>query len=182
MAKLLDIIRSLIPGLENLASLSSAPTIGPGWLFGTLATVAISLYGLSIGKTKAIMSLLSIYVAFTFDRLFPYIDDIQKIAGESIESYWIRTGVFAIIYCLVFTVFSFSLIRKRLSSTEFSLFGIVMIGLLQMGFLISIFLSFLPETLAKEWTFSFYDYFGSRHALFLWAIAPLPILLFIKRK
>src|SRR3989338_8861466 len=102
MAKILDIIKSLLPTLESQPSLSSIPAIGPAWLFGALGTIAISLYGLSLGRTRAVMSLLALYTAFAFDRTFPYFNEIQKIAGNGIQEYWIRIGVFIFTYVLIY--------------------------------------------------------------------------------
>ena len=182
MAKLLEIIRTLIPSLENLPNISSISGFGPGWLFGTFGAVALSLYGLSMGKTRAVLSLLSIYVAFVVIQLFPYLDNIGQMIDKPLEAHWLKIGVFLGAYVIIFLVFNLSFIRKRLSSAEFSLFGVILISLLQLGFLASIILSFLPEEPAVKWSFGFYNYFGSQQALFVWAIAPLPVLLFLKNK
>lgn len=182
--KLLEYLSFLGLSSANLSGLllPTSGLAGPGWLFGALGTVAVSIFGISIGKTRAIMSLFSIYVTFVFDRLFPYFDKIQNIAGNSIEPYWIRAGIFILVYVAVFIIFNFSILRKRLSSTEFSLFGVVLLSLLQLGLLISILISFLPQELAEKWSFGFYNYFAVKPALFIWAISPLPVLLFFKQK
>ena len=181
MLKLLDFLRSLLPNIESLSAISSVSGFGPGWLFGALGTVAISIFGLSIGRTKAVISLLSIYVAFVFDRIFPYPREVANIIGGSVEEYWIRLGIFLIAYLVVFVVFNFSFIRKRLSSGEYSLFGIIILSFLQLGFLVSIIYNILPEQVVEKWSFSFGGYFSGSTALFLWALAPLPTLLFIKK-
>lgn len=182
MGRLLDIIRSLIPTFENLPSISSISGFGPGWLFGAFGAVALSLYGLSMGRTRAVLSLLSIYVAFVVIQLFPYLDNVGQMIDKPFEEYWLKIGVFLTAYIVIFIIFNFSFIRKRLSSAEFSLFGVILISLLQLGFLTSIIFSFLPEELTVKWSFGFYNYFGTRQALFVWAVAPLPVLLFLKNK
>lgn len=180
--KLLEYLAFLKLSPASISDLLPASGPGPGWLFGALGTVVISVCGLSIGKTRAILSLLSVYVAFVFDRLFPFFDKIQNIAGSSLAPYWVHLGIFILVYISVYIIFSTSLIRQRISSAEFSLFGVAIISILQLGFLVSIFYSFLPIELAKEWSFGFYNFFRTPLALFLWAVMPLPILLFIKRK
>src|SRR3989344_4458669 len=102
MDKLLDILRSFIPNLENLSSIPIPPGSGPGWLFGAFGTIAVSLYGLSIGKTRAVLSLLSIYVALVVVKLFPYIDKIGQIVDKPFEEHWLNIGVFIIAYIAVF--------------------------------------------------------------------------------
>lgn len=181
MVKLLDFIRSLIPSLENLPNLASISSFGPGWLFGAFGTVAISLFSLSIGRTRAVISLLSIYVAFAFEMIFPYSDRVSNIVGDSLEEYWIRLGIFLIAYITVFAIFNFSFIRKRVSSSEYSLFEIIILSFLQIGFLVSVVFNILPEEVILKWVPSFSNYFSTPTALFFWAFAPLPGLLFIKK-
>lgn len=181
MVKLLDFIRSFIPSLENLPNLASISSFGPGWLFGAFGTIAISLFSLSIGKTRAVISLLSIYVAFAFNIIFPYSNEVSNIIGSSLEEYWIRLGLFLIAYVVVFTVFNFSFIRKRISSSEYSLFGIIILSFLQISFLASIIFNILPEELTSQWAPGFSNYFSTPTALFFWAFAPLLGLLFIKK-
>ncbi len=181
MVKLLDFIRSLIPSIENLPNLASISSLGPGWLLGAFGTVAVSLFSLSIGRTRAVISLLSIYVAFAFNMIFPYSDEVNNIIGSSLEEYWIRLGIFLIAYIAVFAIFNFSFLRKRISSSEYSLFGIIILSFLQVGFLVSVVFNILPEELILKWMPSFSNYFSTPTALFFWAFAPLPGLLFIKK-
>ena len=181
MVKFLDILRSLIPSLENLPNLASISSFGPGWIFGAFGTVAVSLFSLSIGRTRAVISLLSIYVALAFNIIFPYSKEVSNIIGSSIEEYWIRLGIFFIAYIAVFAIFNFSFIKKRISSSEYSLFGIIILSFLQVGFLVSVVFNILPEELVLKWVPNFSNYFSTPTALFFWAFAPLPGLLFIKK-
>ena len=181
MIKFLDLIKSFMSNLENLPNLASISSFGPGWIFGAFGTVAVSLFSLSIGRTRAVISLLSIYVAFAFNMIFPYSGEVSNIIGGSLEEYWIRLGIFLIAYMAVFAIFNFSFIRKRISSSEYSLFGIIILSFLQVSFLVSVVFNILPEELVLKWVPSFSNYFSTPTALFFWAFAPLPGLLFIKK-
>ena len=180
MLKFLDFLRTMLPNIESFSGISFAG-FGPGWLFGALGTVAVSIFCLSMGRTKAVVSLLSIYVAFVFDRIFPYSKEVNNIIGSSLDNYWIRIGIFLLAYIIVFAVFNSSFIRRRISSNEYSLFGIMVLSFLQLGFLASIIFNILPRELVLKWTFGFHNYFSTPIALFFWALAPLPVLLFIKK-
>lgn len=180
MGKFLDLLMALIPSLESLPAMP-ASIAGPGWIFGALGTIVISLFGLSIGRTRAVISLLSIYAAFAFYMLFPYSKEAQNLIGSSLEEFWIRVGIFLASYIIIFLIFNFSFIRKRISANEYSLFGIIILSLLQIGFLASIILNILPAEISLKWSFSFYNYLATPTALFFWAIIPLPVLLFIKK-
>ena len=182
MDKVLEYFSLLMGNIGGFSSLSGVSGMGFTWLFGALGAISLSLYGLSLGRTRAVMSLLAIYVAFTLDRLFPYLSEIQKIVSIDIADYWIRVGFFLAAYILVFIIFNLSFLRKRFSSLEFSLFGILLISLLQLGFIISIIFSYLPNELTLKWSFGIYNYLATQQALFFWAIAPLPALLFIRNK
>lgn len=180
--KFLEYFNTLKLTFNSLLNIGSIPGSGPGWLLGGLGTVALSLYGLSLGRTRAVLSLLSLYAAYAIDRLFPYIDRVYELAGDSVEPHWVRIGFFLLLYGAIFAIFNLSFIRKRISSSEFYLAGVLAISFLQLSFLISILFSFLPGSLTRQWSFGFYDYFATRQALFIWALAPLPVLLFIRKK
>ena len=182
MDKLLEFFKLATVNLANFYNLGGITSISPGWLFGAFSAVAVSLYGLSLGRTRAVVSLLSIYVAFVFIRLFPYSDKIDQITNSSLALYWIEVGMFLGAYLVVFIIFTFSFVSRRLSSAEFSLFGVIIISILQLGFLISIIFSILPEDLVIKWSLGFYNYFATQQALFFWAIGPLPILPFLGKK
>ena len=180
MSRFLDILASFIPNIENFANISFI-SFGPGWLFGVLGTVAVSIFSLSIGRTRTVISLLSIYVAFVFDKIFPYSDQIYSITVNKFSEYWLHIGIFLATYIVIFIIFNFSFIRKRLSSTEYSLFGIVVLSMLQFGLFISIIFNMMPISLTSGWLPLSYQYFSTPLALFFWALAPLPVLLFIKK-
>lgn len=181
MFKILEILRSFIPNLESLP-LPSVSGIGPRWLFGIFGLVVLSLYGLSMGRTRAVLSLMSLYSAFVITKLFPYSDKIETLVAKPTEDYWIPVGLFLTTYIVIFIIFNFSFLKNRVASSEFSLFGVVLVSILQLGFLISIILSILPKDVSVSWSQNLYNYFGTPIALFFWAIAPLPALLFLKQK
>lgn len=182
MAKLLEIIRSFIPNLEGLSAISSVASLGPSWILGALGTIALSLFGLSVGRTRSVISLLSIYVAFAFDRIFPFLKDIHKLSGNNIEIYWLRLGLFFTIYLTVFIIFNHSFIKKRISAHEYSLFWIFILSFIQLGFIISIIINIVPPEIVSNWQLGFYDYFSTQKALFFWAIIPLPVIFMMGKK
>src|SRR3989338_9417047 len=105
MDKVLEYFSLLMGNIGGFSSLSGVSGMGFTWLFGALGAISLSLYGLSLGRTRAVMSLLAIYVAFTLDRLFPYFTEIKNMVSGDIADYWIRTSLFLIVYILVFIIF-----------------------------------------------------------------------------
>lgn len=167
--------------MASFSTISFAGFGGPGWLFGIFGAIALSLFGLSVGRTKAVISLFSVYIAFAFEKLFPYLNSLSGLLEGKIETHWLRIGLFLGSYLAIFIIFSLSFIRKRISSQDYSLFGILILSVVQLGFLASIILNILPQDLAIQWSFGFYNYFANSTALFFWALAPLPIMMLIRK-
>jgi hypothetical protein len=180
--KLLESIKSLTLNAPNISGLINLSTTNYNWLFGALGTIVLSLYGLSVGRTKAIFSLLSIYVALAINLTFPYFNQLQDFVGGGFQIHWIKVGVFLVAYILVFSIISFSFVYRRISSSEFSLSGILVISLLQLGLILSIVANLLPSSLVENLSLGFYQYLGTNTALFLWLVAPIPVLLFLRSK
>lgn len=180
---MMTLIERLLANFSSLSSFSFSgfSGVGPGWLFGVFGALALSLFSLSIGRTKVVISLLSIYIAFAFERLFPYIDNLGSLSAGKIEIHWFQIGLFVIAYLIAFLIFNLSFIRKRVSSQDYSLFGILVLSIAQFGFLASIVLNMLPKEIALQWSFGFHNYFVTSTALFFWALTPLPILAFIRK-
>lgn len=175
MDKLLEYLK--LPNISFL-NLGSVSNLGYNWLFGVLGAIVLFLHGLTLGRTRALISLLSIYIAFTIYRLFPYLEELKKIVNRPLlDDYFLQVGLFLAVYILIFVILNLSFARKRLSSSEFSFFAVIFLSILQIGLLASIIISLLPETLTVKFLGKFYELFGSQQALFFWALAPLPVLL-----
>lgn len=148
-------------------------------LFGVLFLVFLLVWGLSLGRTRSVISLLSIYVAFSLERLFPYFEELKNAAKFSFEEYYLRIGLFLAAFIVVFLVFNYSFIRRKFSSADFSLFSILLIGFFQVGLLASIIASFLPPELTLKLLGPAYSFIGTPEALFLWSVVPIAALLFL---
>lgn len=181
MDKFLEILKSVGINFESFSGLTSI-SYGPGWLLSAFGAVALSVFGISMGRTKAVISLFSLYVAFAINWLFPYFEELESVLKLSLGNYWMRMALFVFTYIVTFIIFNLSFVRRRLSSAEFSLISVMILSFLQLGLMLSILLSFIPKDIAQGWFFGIYPYFGSSQALFLWAIAPLPVLPFLRAK
>lgn len=150
---------------------------GPELLIGILGIVFFIIWGLSLGRTKTAISLLAIYVAFCITKIFPFFSYINL----KLDPYIIEISVFLGLFVITFLVFNASFLRKRLASNEFSLFSIMLVSALQIGFLISILASFIPKDLGIKYMGQLYNFFGTQNAVFIWSVLPLPGLLVLKR-
>lgn len=161
---------------DSFASISSLT--GPHQLFAILLVLAVFLYGISVGKTRALLSLLGIYVAYMLTATFPYFDRIGSLI-PTLDLYAIIIAAFFVFYVAVFFILNLSSLR-RLSAGEVSMWKVFLVSFFQVGFLSSIVISFVPQDQLPDNLQSFYKYIGTQQALFGWAIAALAILPLMK--
>lgn len=176
IATLSHVKSTYLSGLIGGVSLSNPQT-----LFLLLIAAAFLLYGLSAGRTRSLLSLLGIFIAFTLYRLFPFESWVQGVAGSTFPAYGVRMGIFLIFYVVVFTVLNSSGVHHRMASSELSFPFLVLVTVLQLGFLISIFAFIMPPDTGERALGGMYWYFATQNALFWWALAAFLVLVFRRR-
>lgn len=167
----------------NLAAISKFNfNFGPSGLFAILGLIFLLLYGLSLGRTRALISLLGIYVAYAIMSVFPYLDRFHDLVKISPELYITRVGLFLFIYVVVFAVLNGSLVKSRLTLKDASFLSVSIISILQLGLLITIITNIVPVSALKISgnLSSIAEYFSTNEALFYWFLAPIVVVAFIK--
>ncbi len=153
----------------------------PEFLFSGVLLVFLLLYGISLGRTRALISLLGIYIAYVFNETFIYFSQLYSwIPIKNVNI--VRTGIFIIMYAIIFFVLNRSLAKTRLTLREASLVSVFLISILQLGLLLSITANLLKGDIATHLPVIFLTYFGTKAALFYWSVAPLAALLFMRKK
>ncbi len=168
----------------NLAAISKFNfNFGPSGLFAILGLIFLLLYGLSLGRTRALISLLGIYVAYAITSVFPYLDRLHDLIKVSPELYITRVGLFLFVYVIVFVVFNHSLVKSRLTLKDASFLSVSIISVLQLGLLITIITNIVPVSAFKiSGNLSgITEYFSTNEALFYWFLAPIVVVSFMKR-
>jgi len=150
-------------------------------LFAILSGIVVFLYGISVGKTRAIMSLLSIYVAYALTMLFPSAAWVQQFVPES-ERPLVLAGIFVFLYLAVFGVLNVSVLKRRLTLGEISIMKVLLISIVQIMLLASVTVSLLPTELVNETLGVVQPYLGGKGALFGWAVFAVLILPFMRGK
>src|SRR3989344_2716053 len=87
-----------------------------------------------------------------------------------------------VFYLTVFAILNRSLVKHRMTMKEFSFFWVSFISLLQLGMLLSIILNFFPSDKLTMFPPSVLIYFGEQKALFGWLLAPVVLLIFMRRE
>lgn len=175
------VIEYIQGAVGNYAGLIGVLT-GPQVLFAGVGLVFLLLYGISLGRTRALVSLLGIYIAFVFDATFVYLEWVHNFIRISPDFYITRIALFLAFYLLIFFVLNRSLVKSRLTLREVSFISVFIISVIQLGLLVSIISSMLPEDILDNFPSFFTRFFGSGTALFFWALAPLVMLLFLKNE
>ncbi len=168
----------------NLAAISGFNfDLGPSGLFAILGLIFLLLYGLSLGRTRALISLLGIYIAYAIMSVFPYLDRLHELVKISPELYFTRVGLFLLVYVVVFAVLNNSLVKSRLTIKEASFLSVSIISIMQLGLLVTIITNIVPVSALKISGNLYYvsEYFSTHEALFYWFLAPIIIVSFMKR-
>ena len=169
-----------IPNFDLTAISGFNLDLGPSGLFAILGLVFLLLYGLSLGRTRALISLLGIYIAYAIMSVFPYLDRLHSVIRVSPELYITRVALFLFVYVAVFAIMNKSLVKNRLTIKEASFFSVSVISVLQLALLITIISSIIPVSVLKL-SDNISKYFATSEDLFYWFMAPIVVLLFMKR-
>lgn len=170
-------MRELLASLASGGGLAGAGDLlhDPRGLFALGAVVVLVIYGLSVGRTKALVSLLAIYVAYVLTVLFPFGGWLAAQVPERARD-GLPLTLFLALYLLAFLALSRSLSRGRLALGEISLVQVLLISAVQVGLLASTGASLLPDATAEQLFGPLQAYLGSPRALWGWAAASLLIL------
>ena len=168
-----------VPSLGSLKT----PTLSAGELFGILVVVSVLLMALTLGRTRTLISTLSIYVAFALQAIFPFFGWLLENQSFTNDLPTLRVFVFLILYGIAFGLLNRSILKTRFNLSEASFFSVVLMGLVQLGFIISILLNLAPSfyNISQRLPAFVLPYIGNQSALFYWALIPIFLLVFQKR-
>lgn len=161
------------------------------WLIIFFFIFVILIVALSLGKSRMLLALLSLYAASFLETNFLYFDKLRglfsAIGGsasgrKNLPDYWLHIGLFLLIYVVVFAIMNRSFLKHRLTLAETSIFAVVLVAIVEMGFLATILISYFPNELLQKIPPKLLTYFATKNAHFWWAVVPVLALLFSKKK
>lgn len=146
--------------------------------------VATLLYGLSLGTSRIAAILFSTYTAYAIVLSVPFFRDVKSAEVGLNQFFVANISVFVGMFVILFLLISRSAITKSLSPSEDrgSWWRILLFSILQVGLLISIILSFLPESSINQLQPMTRDVFASPTGSFGWMVAPIIMLAVFARK
>lgn len=163
--------------------LSSIDWARPTWdMFIVLFfIVAAFLYGLSLGRDRVIVILISVYMALAVVNTAPFIGTFKMDLGVD-QFFGFRISTFVIVFILLFFLMSRSALLSTVASTDSrgSWWQVLLFSFLHVGLLISITLSFLPPAASAHLAPLTQKVFVEDMGRFVWIIAPIVAMILVK--
>ncbi len=158
----------------------------PTWdLFVVLFfVVAAFLYGLSLGRNRIIVILVSIYMALAIVNTAPYLNDFSaeiSYNNASIFKFTVFVGIFIVLFFLL----SRGALLRTIASGDSngSWWQSIVFSFFHVGLILSILMSYLPkEILEANLSAGMRNLFVSDPAKFFWLVTPIVIMVMIRKK
>lgn len=185
ISQLLGYIIDFVQYVQKLTGNVGLPRLNYSWLIILFFIFAIFLVGLSLGRSRILLSLLCLYIAAFLESRFIYFDKLRELAFRQAQGkpeFWLHIGLFLIIFIISLGILNRSTLKQSLTLRETSFFPIAFAAVLEIGFLASLIMAYLPSEIGGELPVWAVKFFGTQNAQFWWALAPLIVLLFFKRK
>lgn len=156
----------------------------PSWdLFIILFFLVASLiYGISMGRDRSIVVIVSIYMALAVVDYAPFVE--KWIEGTAVQQLFIfKITSFLVVFILLFYLLAQSALLNTIASRSSakSWWQAIIFSFLQVGLLISIVLSFLPEASLKELSDFTRMIFATETARFIWIALPIVLMALIRK-
>ncbi len=137
--------------------------------------IAGFLYGMSLGKDRIIIILISIYMSLAVINTPPVMSVMEQVFA-------VKMSTFLIVFIILFFFLSRSALLKALggSDAQGKWWQIILFSVLHVGLLVSIVLSFLPPGSIEKLAPLTRSIFTHDYARFAWIIAPIILMILIK--
>lgn len=146
--------------------------------------IASFLYGLSLGRSRLIVILVSVYISLALAHYFPYAN--YNLAELEVGRLF-ALKITAFLGLVLITFFFLS--RSALSSVfkpsrdyDGTWFQILVFSFLHVGLLVSVILSFLPENSLAYFAPATRRVFSTESARFIWMLMPLIFMALLRKR
>ncbi|MBI2636576.1 MAG: hypothetical protein HYW81_00040 [Parcubacteria group bacterium] len=168
-------IHGIITGV--VANVTSFNFQSPTWdMFIILFfLVASFVYGLTLGRDRIIMILITVYITLAVVGVAPFMDELIPPDANPNNVFMYKIVLFLGVFVALFFLLSRSAILRALARSDApgEWWQIVVFSILHVGLLISITLSFIPEEYYGQLSQMTRDWFVGEGAVFFWVIAPV---------
>jgi hypothetical protein len=157
----------------------------PSWdLFIILFfVVAAFIYGLSLGRDRIIIILVSIYMALAIVNTAPYLKSFSAEISYNNASV-LKATVFVGIFVILFFLWSRNALLKTIgiSGGQGTWLQSILFSFFHVGLMLSILLSYLPQSTLGNISPGMRNLLISDPARFFWLVAPLLVMVLVKKK
>lgn len=145
--------------------------------------VAAFLYGLSLGRNRVIVILVSIYMALAIVNTAPYLNDFSaeiNYNNASIFRFTVFVGIFIVLF---FLLSRGALLRTIASADETGAWWqSIIFSFFHVGLIFSILMNYLPPEMSGHISSGMRNLFISDPARFFWLVAPIVVMVLIRKK
>ena len=147
--------------------------------------IAAFLYGLSLGRDRIIVILVSIYMSLAIVEHVPFINSqsFQDSINKMVSQFFVfQISAFIIIFVLLFFLLSRSALLKTIAAADSPgpWYQVLIFSILHVGLIVSIILSFLPPDAADILAPLTKKVFTTDFAKFVWILGPVLAMIFFK--
>ena len=143
--------------------------------------VVMLLIAFSLGRNRIVVAIISTYLAAFIYLILPWSNQIR--AWLSLEQvFWVNLGIFALAWLICYSVLVSSVLRSRASLGDSSVLIVLLLSIVETGFLFSIAIALLKVGELLALSPVLLKYFGATGAAFAWMLLPLVVFLFLKRR
>ena len=156
----------------------------PNWdLFIILFfVVAAFLYGLSLGRDRVIVILVSIYMGLAIVNTAPYLNDFSAEVSFNNASIF-KVTVFLGIFIALFFLLSRSALLHTIAASDSPgrWWQSILFSFFHVGLMISIVMAYLPKEVVNNVSEGMRNLFISDPAKFFWLVAPIIVMVLIRK-
>jgi peptidoglycan/LPS O-acetylase OafA/YrhL len=154
----------------------------PTWdLFIILFFVVASfLYGLTVGRSRVVVQIVSSYMTMALLASAPFLGRIQNQTPLSHTLFYLIT--FLVIFVVLFGLLSKSAFHQHLSEGKGGWLDVLILSVVQIGLLTSITLGSMSAGVLDHLSFATRRIFTGQPAAFIWVLLPILALIFIRGK
>jgi len=142
--------------------------------------IAALVYGVSLGRDRIIIIILSIYVSLAIVHYAPFLTEFTAVVNVN-ESFAFQITTFLGIFILLFFLLSQSALLRTLgeNAAQGAWWQVIIFSVLQAGLLASVTLSFLPEESINTFSEFTKQFFISETARSIWVVLPILAMAFM---
>lgn len=163
--------------MDPLSLIQSVNLTQPTWdtFIVLLFIIGALLYGLSLGRDRVIVILVSVYMSLAVVANAPVLRDLNLLQLSLNDNYAIKIGFFLGLFIMLFFLLSRSALLHTIAASNApgSWWQTIIFSILQVGLLISITLSFLPAEMTSSLSGYTQQIFLSYWGKSAWIVLPV---------